>query len=135
MQAILLLASRIFMAAVFLVAGLEKIVFYAAMVDKMNAAGVPDMLLPLVIILEVGGSIMLMLGGLTRLVAAIMALFCLATATLFHYELTQHAQAMMFFKNLALAGGFILLALNGPGRWSLDNKVFYKKSAAADSVV
>jgi putative oxidoreductase len=113
-------AGRALIAAIFLVAGLGKITGYAGAQGYMAAMGVPAVLLPLVIALEVGGSIAIILGYHTRLVAFLLAGFCIVSALIFHHALGDRTQFVMFMKNFAIAGGFLLLVARGPGEWSLD---------------
>jgi putative oxidoreductase len=86
----------------------------------MASAGVPSFMLPLVIALEIGGSIAIILGWHTRVVAFLMAGFTLLTAMLFHTNLGDQVQQLMFMKNLAIAGAFLLLVAHGAGAYSLD---------------
>lgn len=114
------LAGRILIAAIFLIAGIGKITGYAATQGYMAAMGVPVALLPVVIALEVGGSIAIILGYRTRLVAFLLAGFCVVSALIFHHQLGDRIQSLLFMKNFAIAGGFLLLLARGPGDWSLD---------------
>ncbi len=116
------LAGRLLIAAIFLLAGLNKIGQYDGTVAYMASQGVPGALLPLVIALEVGGAIAIILGLFTRLTALALAGFSIASALLFHANLADQMQFTLFFKNLAMAGGFLFLVANGPGDWSLDKK-------------
>ena len=117
------LLGRILLATIFVLAGLNKISGYEGTVAYMASQGVPGELLPLVIALEVGGGIAIVAGLLTRLTALALAGFCIASALLFHFQLADQTQFVMFFKNFAMAGGFLILAANGPGAWSLDAKI------------
>jgi len=112
--------GRVLIAAIFLVSGLNKIAGYDGAQGYMAAMGVPGALLPLVIALEVGGSIAIILGYRTRLVAFLLAGFCIVSALIFHRALGDQTQFIMFMKNFAVAGGFLLLVARGPGEWSLD---------------
>jgi putative oxidoreductase len=114
------LAGRIMLAAIFLVSGLGKITGYAATLGYMSAMGVPGALLPLVIALEVGGSIAIILGYHTRLAAFLLAGFCVVSALIFHRALGDQIQFILFMKNIAIAGAFLLLVARGSGDWSLD---------------
>jgi putative oxidoreductase len=114
------LAGRIMLAAIFLVSGLGKITGYAATLGYMSATGVPGALLPLVIALEVGGSIAIILGYHTRLAAFLLAGFCVVSALIFHRALGDQIQFILFMKNIAIAGAFLLLVARGSGDWSLD---------------
>ena len=85
----------------------------------MASAGVPGALLPLVIALEVLGAIAIIVGYRTRLVAAGLAVFSIASGVLFHGG-SDPMQQVMLLKNLAIAGGFLFLVAHGAGDWSLD---------------
>lgn len=114
------LLGRILLAAIFLMAGLNKISAYEGTQAYMASQGVPGELLPLVIALEIGGALAMILGLFTRLTALALAGFSIVSALLFHSNLADQMQFILFFKNLAMAGGFLILASNGPGGWSLD---------------
>lgn len=116
------LAGRILLAAIFLIAGISKITGFAGTQAYMESAGVPGALLPLVIALEAGGALAIMAGYRTRLVAALLAGFSILTAALFHGNVADPAQQILFLKNLGLAGGFLLLLARGPGPLSLDQR-------------
>lgn len=115
------LFARLGLAAIFIMAGLAKITAYEGTVGYMESVGVPGALLPLVIVTEVFGGLAILLGLLTRFAAAGMALFTLASALLFHFDLTDQTQSIMFWKNMAIAGGFLLLLAHGPGAYSVDH--------------
>jgi putative oxidoreductase len=113
------LAGRILIASLFLVTGLDKISGYAGTQGYMASAGVPGALLPLVIALEVGGALALIVGYRVRLVAGLLAAFSIASGLLFHSD-ADPMQKIMLLKNLAVAGGLLLLVARGAGEWSLD---------------
>lgn len=116
------LAGRILLVVLYLVSGFGKITAYGATVGYMQAMGVPALALPLVIALEILGSLAIIAGWKTRLVAFLMAGFTLLTALIFHHDLGDPTQQLMFFKNLAITGGFLLLVAHGAGRISLDRR-------------
>lgn len=116
------LIARIFLAAIFISAGIAKIGGYDATQGYMEAMGVPGVLLPLVILLEAGGGLAILLGWKTRWMAAALAIFSIASAVLFHNDFADQTALIMFQKNIAIAGGFILLAVYGAGGYSLDNR-------------
>ena len=116
------LAGRILLALMFLLAGISKITGYAGTAAYMASAGVPGALLPLVIALEVGGALAIIVGFQTRLVALALAGFSVVAAALFHSNFADQMQMTMFLKNVSVAGGFLILAANGPGALSLDSK-------------
>lgn len=116
------LLGRILMAQIFIIAGIGKIMGYAGTQAYMASHGVPGVLLPLVILLEIGGGLALVLGWKTRWVAYALALFCVAAALIFHHDFANAMQKINFMKNLAMAGGFLILAASGAGALSLDKK-------------
>jgi len=117
------LLGRILLAVLYLVSGFGKITGYAATVAYMQSMGVPAWTLPLVIVLELGGAVAITAGWKTRLVALLMAVFTLLAALVFHHDLQDPTQQVMFLKNLAITGGFLLLVAHGAGRISLDTRM------------
>lgn len=114
------LAARIGLSTLFIIAGIGKIGAYAGTQQYMEAMGVPGALLPLVIALELGGGLAILIGGFTRFVAAGLALFSIASGVLFHFDLADANQMTQLWKNLAIAGGFLMLVAHGPGALSVD---------------
>ncbi len=114
------LAGRILMAAIFLIAGTGKIGAYAGTQGYMQAHGLPGALLPAVIALELGGGLLIVAGAWTRIAALALAGFSVLAALIFHANFADAMQQINFLKNLAIAGGFLLLAANGAGAWSVD---------------
>jgi putative oxidoreductase len=113
-------AGRFLLSLLFLLSGLGKVSAYAATGGYMTAMGVPAALLPVVIGTEILGGLAIVLGFKTRIVAVLLAGFSLLTAIIFHRNLADQTQMIMFFKNLSIAGGFLLLVTNGAGPLSLD---------------
>jgi putative oxidoreductase len=114
------LIGRVLIAVLFVLSGWSKIGGYAGTQGYMQSAGVPGSLLPLVILLELGGGLAIIAGFYTRVVALLLAGFTVLTALLFHTGADQ-IQQIMFMKNLGLAGGFLFLFANGAGRLSVDH--------------
>ncbi len=114
------LAGRVLISVMFLMAGIGKIGGYAGTQGYMQAHGVPSALLPLVIALEIGGSLLVIAGLWTRVAALALAAFSIAAALLFHFNFADPMQQINFMKNLAIAGGFLFLVANGAGAWSVD---------------
>lgn len=104
------LAGRLLIAAIFVHEGIGKIINYAGAAAYARAFGVPDTLLPLAIALELGGGILIAIGLRTRPVALALAAFCVFTAIVFHANFADRNQLLHFEKNLAIAGGLLLLA-------------------------
>ncbi len=116
------LAGRVLLAIMFVVAGYGKIGGYAGTQGYMESMGVPGMLLPLVIVLELGGGLAIIAGWQTRIVAILLAGFTLLAAFTFHLDFADQMQSIMFMKNLSVAGGLLVLAAYGPGALALDNR-------------
>ncbi len=116
------LAGRIALAAIFLLAGVNKVQYYDANAQFLASGGLPEFLLPFVIVFEVVGALMIIAGFKTRLVALAFAGFSVVTALMYHSNLADQMQFLMFFKNLAIAGGFLTLVAHGAGNYSLDAK-------------
>ena len=114
------LLGRLMLATIFIVAGYGKIAGYDATAGYMAALGVPALLLPVVIALELGGGIALALGWKTRIVAFLLGGFTMLAALIFHNDLADQIQQIMFLKNVAIAGAFLMLVANGPGKLTLD---------------
>ncbi len=116
-------AARTMLALIFLLAGYSKITGYDGNLAYMASAGVPGFLLPAVIALEILGGLALIIGFQTRLAALGLAIFSVASAALFHADLADPVQFVMFFKNIAMAGGLLLLTVQPLGRWTLDRRL------------
>ena len=116
------LLGRISIGAIFLFAGISKTSGYAATAEYMEAMGVPALLLPVVIALELGGGAAIILGWKTRIAAFLLPGFSVLSALLFHFDLADQTQFVMFWKNIAIAGGFLFLVANGAGALALDNR-------------
>jgi putative oxidoreductase len=114
------LVGRLLLTTLFLLSGLGKLGAYAATAGYMASVGVPGALLPLVIAVEILGSVAILLGWQTRVVALLLAGFTLATGVLFHNNFADQVQMIMFLKNLSITGAFLMLAANGAGALSLD---------------
>jgi putative oxidoreductase len=116
------LIGRIFISGVFLLSGFNKIGNYDGTVGWMESFGLPGFLLIPAIILEIVAPILIIIGYQTRIAAGALSLFCLATAIIFHTDFSDQMQFVAFMKNLALAGGFLFLVVNGAKGYCLDKK-------------
>ena len=114
-----LLAGRYLLVFIFLHEGVGLLGNYAAAAAYMQKSGVPSLMLPAVIALQLGGGLLIVAGVMTRLSALAFAAFCVLTAILFHWQFADRNQLLHFQKDLAIAGGFLVLACCGPGGWSL----------------
>lgn len=115
------LLGRLGLSLIFILSGWSKIGGYAGTQQYMDAMGVPSALLPVVIAVEVLGGLAILFGIATRWVALGMAAFSLSAGFLFHFDLADQNQFINFMKNIAIAGGFLVLAANGAGAFSIDN--------------
>ncbi|WP_430389879.1 DoxX family protein [Dyella sp. 20L07] len=116
------LGGRILLSSLFVLSGLSKIGAYAATMAYMSALGVPGILLPAVIATELLGGLAIAFGWKTRVAAFLLAGFSLLTALVFHNNLADQIQMIMFMKNVSITGAFLLLTVHGAGRISLDSK-------------
>ena len=117
------LIGRILISALFLLNGIFKISNYDGTIGWMESFGVPGILIIPAIILEIAGPILIIIGYKTKLAAGLLSLFCIATAAIFHNDFSNQMQFTSFLKNIALAGGFLILFVNGAKDFSLDNKL------------
>jgi putative oxidoreductase len=111
--------ARILIGLLFLVAGLWKIADVPGLAAFLATGGLPQLLAWPAIAFEVALGAGIILGLWTRVLAIIGAGFCLATALLFHLDPGSYIQTIQLLKNLAIAGGFLMLAVHGPGRLAL----------------
>lgn len=116
------LVARFLIAPLFLLSGLNKLGSAEATIAWIDAAGLPFATLGYIaaVIVEIFGSLALIVGFKTRYVAAIMAVFTVAAALAFHNQLSDQNQFIHFFKNIAIAGGLLQIVAFGAGRFSLD---------------
>ncbi len=121
------LTGRLLLAALFLPAGLSKLTGFAGTAGYIASAGLPAPALgaALAIAVEIGGSLALLAGFGTRIAAVVLAVFTLAASVFFHaYWSVPADQAfvtqLLFFKNIAVVGGLLILAAHGAGGWSWD---------------
>ena len=117
------LVGRIFISLVFLLSGFNKIGNYEGTIGWMESFGMPGIFLIPAIILEVGAPILIIIGYKVKISAALLSLFCIATAVIFHNDFLNQMQFISFMKNIALAGGFLFLVVNGAKDFSLDKKL------------
>lgn len=115
--------GRVLLALLFLLAGIGKLGgAYEGTQGYMEAFGVPGMLLPLVILVEIAGALLLIVGFQTRWTALALAGFSIVSAVIFHSDFGDQAQMTNFLKNISIAGGLLVLYANGPGAYSIDNR-------------
>lgn len=117
--------GRVLIATLFVLSGISKVAAPAMTVSYISSVGLPLPQLGLVIALGVELVLvpLLVLGYQTRLVAALIAAFCVATAILFHRDLADQNMLLHFLKNFAIAGGLLQIVAYGGGRFSLDARL------------
>ncbi|MFM0385700.1 DoxX family protein [Paraburkholderia dipogonis] len=117
--------GRFLIAVIFLVSGYGKITEPTMTLGYINAVHLP---LPIfaytiAIIVEIGGSLFLILGLQTRIIGVTMAIYCVATALSFHNNFADPNQMMNFLKNISMAGGLLQVVAFGAGSFSLDKRL------------
>ena len=117
--------GRILVAAIFILSGLGKIAAPAATQGYIAAMGLPAPLLAYIgaIAVELGGGLLLLAGYRTKAIAAVLAVFTIVTAFIFHHALADQNQMIHFLKNFAMAGGLLQFVAYGAGRISVDNRI------------
>ena len=120
---ILDLLARILISGLFLLNGMFKISDYDGTIEWMESFGLPGTLIIPAILLEVVGPVLIILGYQAKIAAGLLSLFCIATAVIFHNNFSDQMQLISFLKNIALAGGFLFIFINGTRDFSLDKKL------------
>ena len=115
--------GRIFLSTIFLVEGMNKIFNYESTIEYMENFSVPEYLAIPAIIVEILFPLLLVVGYQTKISALVLAMFTLATALIFHIDFTNQMQLTSFLKNFAIAGGFLIIFVNGAGKYSIDHKL------------
>ena len=119
--------GRILLSSLFLIEGVRKFFFQEETIMYMEDYGVPEILFFPSIILEILFPILLIIGYKTRFSASIMALFTLTVALIFHTNFDNQMELIIFLKDIAIAGGFLIIAVNEPKICSIDYFLKYKK--------
>jgi putative oxidoreductase len=114
------LVGRLLLASLFLLEATSKIRGYDLAVAYMERFSVPSGLLPLAILVELGGGLLLAIGWQARLAALALAIFSILTAVLFHFNLTDRNQVLHLEKDLAIAGGLLVVFAFGPGAYAIE---------------
>ena len=122
MSNIIDLVSRIFLSLVFLVNSYSKMTNIDGTIGWMEMYGLPGIFIYPAIALELVAPILLIIGYYVRMSSVALGLFCIATAVIFLNDFSDPMTLTNFLKNIALAGGFFILAINGPKEFSLDHR-------------
>ena len=115
------LVGRVLISVMFIMAGYSKIGGYEGTQGYMESMGVPGSLLPVVIALELLGGIAVLIGYQTKIAAFLLGGFTFLAAIIFHSDFSQQMQMILFMKNLAISGAFLLLFVHGPGQWAVNS--------------
>ena len=114
------LPARLLMASIFIVSGIVKLTLSSAMQHYMESYGVPGVLVWPAAAFELSTGVLLIIGLWVRPASILLAGWCLLTASIFHTAWGDPTQLMMFFKNMVMAGGFLILFKHGASRFALD---------------
>lgn len=125
MNNVLDLIGRVLISSLFLVSAFNKIFSIGGSMDWMEGFGVPGFLIYPAIILEIILPLFVIVGYRARISAGLLAIFCLATAFIFHLDFSNQMQLVSFLKNIGLAGGFLFIVVNGTRDWSVDREKKY----------
>ena len=115
--------GRLLLSAIFLINGIGKIFNYEETIQYMENFDVPGYLIIPAITVEIFFPILLIIGYYTKFSALVLSLFTLALAIIFHTDFSNQMQLMSFLKNIAIAGGFLIIFVYGPGKYSIDHKL------------
>ncbi|EKK5507397.1 MULTISPECIES: DoxX family protein [Enterobacter cloacae complex] len=128
-RSFLLLIARIAIVVLFIIFGYPKLTGFSGTVQYMTSLGAPMPMLAAIVavVMEVPAAILIVLGFFTRPLAVIYVFYTLGTAVIGHHYWDMTGDAVLpnminFYKNVSIAGGFILLAITGPGAISLDRR-------------
>ena len=125
MANVLDLVGRIFISALFLISAFNKIFNLDGSIGWMEGFGVLGFLIFPAIAVEIILPVLVIVGYRARLAAGVLAVFCLMTAFLFHFDFADQSQLVSFLKNIGLAGGFLFIVANGTKDWAVDKEKKY----------
>jgi putative oxidoreductase len=117
--------GRLLISALFLFSAYNKVLSIDGTMGWMEGFGIPGLLLYPAIALEIILPLLIIIGYKAKLSAGLLAIFCILTAFIFHYDFTEQMQIIDFLKNIGLAGGFLFIVANGTKEWSVDREKKY----------
>ena len=117
--------GRILISILFIISAYNKVLSIDGTMSWMEGFGVPGFLLYAVIVIEIILPLFVIVGFKARIAAGLLAIFCVATAFIFHLDFSDPMQKVSFFKNIGLAGGFLFIVANGTKDWSVDREKKY----------
>ena len=117
-------AGRLLIGLPFAMSGLGKLAAIGPTTEMIRGAGLPlpSLALPVAVLVELGGGLLLVAGLRARIVATVLALFALATAVSFHSNFSDQNQMIHFLKNVMITGGLLQIVAFGAGALSIDNR-------------
>ena len=119
------LIGRILISALFLISAFNKIFNLEGSMSWMEGFGLPGFLIYPAIVIEIVLPVLVIVGYQARIAAGILAIFCLMTAFIFHFDFSNQMQLVSFLKNIGLAGGFLFIVANGTKDWAVDKEKKY----------
>ena len=119
------LIGRVFISALFLISAFNKIFNLEGSMSWMEGFGLPGFLIYPAIVIEIVLPVLVIVGYQARIAAGILAIFCLMTAFIFHFDFSNQMQLVSFLKNIGLAGGFLFIVANGTRDWAVDKEKKY----------
>ena len=119
------LLGRILISALFIISAYNKVLSIDGTMSWMEGFGIPGFLLYPTILLEIILPLFVIVGYQARVSASILAIFCIVTAFLFHFDFSDQSQFISFLKNIGLAGGFLFIVANGTRDWAVDREKKY----------
>ena len=125
MANVLDLIGRILISALFLISAFNKVFNLDGSMGWMESFGVPGFFIFPAIAIEIILPILVIVGYQAKIAAGILAIFCLLTAFLFHFDFSDQSQLVSFLKNIGLAGGFLFIVANGTKDWAVDKEKKY----------
>ena len=117
--------GRIFISALFLISAYNKVLNLEGSMGWMEGFGIPGFLIFPAIAVEIILPVLVIVGYQARIAGGILAVFCLITAFLFHFDFSDQSQFISFLKNIGLAGGFLFIVVNGTKDWAVDREKKY----------
>jgi putative oxidoreductase len=117
--------ARLLISALFLISAYNKIFSIDGTMSWMEGFGIPGLLLYPTILFEIILPLFIIIGYQAKLSAGLLAIFCIVTAFIFHYDFVDQMQTIAFLKNLGLAGGFLFIVANGNKDWAVDREKKY----------
>jgi putative oxidoreductase len=118
-------AGRVLLSAIFLMSGFGKLADRTGTIQYIESAGLPlpSIAYLVALVCEIGGGLAILVGFKARIAAAVMCLFTLASAIGFHSNFADPDMVIHFMKNLAIAGGFLMIVAFGAGPLSVDGRM------------